>query len=302
MKTPDDSLRLHPELAKIIAAIAGRKGDIYDEDPDSRKYIDSLLHTMHRTTGVRESWYNALENLLKYGRYSQVPATLTPGSFEHRLIEAAKSSPPITKASQAIVLEVDPLKIFQEIPIYVFPVSTRPPGEIIPAPLLPAEAVTAIYAETTLRDAPERFRGLQKPLGSLATNQWLTDASGIRITPALARKSGVNPAAPVCAVRYAENPAGVWAKHIASGNIVPWWEDAAHGGQADGAIAGRVLEEVVRLQLRSPETLQSPALTAEATEEIEQWLIQATLQKMRLRSVRSVKNLEGWMLPGYYSH
>jgi hypothetical protein len=297
----DPSCKLHSQLVRVIQSAVERQPSVYQSDPECRAYINRLLDTMHRTMGVREGWFTVLEEILKQSRESKIPTGFNLAQFERSLIKAVREGLPIPKSSQAIVLEVDSREIFRHMPIFVFPLSTRPPDTIIPAPLLPASAVTAVYTEHGLPDStPERFRYLQKPLAQLSIEKWLTNSVGEHITPQRARSSTVNPTAPLCALRYAQSPAAVWAKHIAAGDIAPWWE-AIFPLISPANITDQVLGELVLMRARESGMLDKLQSVAKDKETIGQQFLQNATCNAILPCVKGVNDLEGVMLPSYYS-
>jgi hypothetical protein len=295
MRSSDGHVHLHPQLAKMAQSISSRKMDTYAQDPESRQYVDRLLEGMRRNMGVRDGWFNALEAILKNEQQSEVSPDLNIDKFERELIQAAKNNLPIPKPSRAIVLEIDPHKIFEQIPIYVFPLSARPPDTIVPVPMLPAEAVTAIYIESPL-ELPERFQALQKPLGMLAAQSWLTDATGRYVDLTLARSIETDPRTPLCAVRYAHPPVATWANHISLGNIAPWWQDVSVTDLRDPSdMAEQSLRQLILTKARVSGLVEQ-LISVAGSEWLAEELILTSSGRVKLPSVRSVTGLEGAML------
>lgn len=211
-------LALHPVLKNVIEAIS-RGENLYESDEASRKYIDKLLSNLHLYTGVREGWFNALEGLLT----GTIPPRkkIDPVDLDFSLTfaahELALESP---KRSQAIVIAVDMQKLIELTPIYAFPLGSRPPETIVPTLHVPLDAVKQIYTENRI-DLPISDKPI-KQLSDLPSYNWLQDDQDNHITPDRARRMGVNPRAPVCALRYNRNPVATWASFIENGDIAPF--------------------------------------------------------------------------------
>ncbi len=215
------SLEIHPRLRKTLEAINNGKS-LYGVDPETSTYIDELLDTLHLYTGVREGWFNSLEGFLK-GTMSP-KKRIDPVDIDLSLTFAAHElAQPSPRASQALILEVDAAKLISMTPIYPFPLTSRPPETIVPAPHLPLEAVRAVYVERE----PEtlgHLKGIFRSIEELPKSNWLRDADDNTVTPDIARRNGVNPRSPVCALRYNRNPVSVWAEHLENGDMAPWNE------------------------------------------------------------------------------
>jgi hypothetical protein len=211
-------LALHPILKNVIETI-GRGENLYESDEACRKYIDELLSNLHLYTGVREGWFNALEGLLT----GTIPPSkrIDPEDLDLSLTfvahELALESP---KRSQAIVIAVDMQKLIELTPVYAFPLGSRPPETIVPSLHVPLDAVKQIYAESRI-DLPISDKPI-KLLSDLPTLNWLRDDQDNYVTPDRARRMGVNPRTPVCALRYNRNPVATWASFIESGDIAPF--------------------------------------------------------------------------------
>ena len=211
-------LTLHPQLKAVIEAI-GRGDNLYKSDQKIRQYIDDLLTNIHRYTGVREGWFNALEGLLT----GTIPPAkrIDPTDLDLSLTfvanQLALESP---KKSQAIVLAVDTQKLIELTPIYAFPLCSRPPDTIIPSLHVPLAAVKQIYSEESGLDSPSHKPIM--PISALPTDSWLQNDHGDYVTPEIARRNGINPRTPACLLRYNHDPVATWARHIEAGDIAPY--------------------------------------------------------------------------------
>lgn len=213
-------LEINPHLRKLIESI-NEGNSLYGKDQQTTEYAEKLLTTLHRYTGVREGWFNSLEGLLK--GTIPVKKKIDPFNLDESLTYAAhRLSQPVPKSSRAALLEIDTGKLLQATPIYPFPISSRPPEAIVPAPHVPFAAVKGVYLEDqTDLDLLKRYRHLIKPIDELPIHQWLADINGNHITPTIARRQGVDPRNPICALRYNRSPIDVWAGQLRDGNIAP---------------------------------------------------------------------------------
>jgi hypothetical protein len=305
MKTPRDELHLHPQLQKLVQMLYDKiwhridsTPDLLTEDPIYRKYADHLLDTMYRNMGIRDGWYNAIEKVLRFGQYTHISSTKFhhPVVLEHHLIDAAKHGIRTPKASHAIVIGVDPTKLFESIPAYVFPLSGRPPDAIVPAPMIPLAAVSAIYSESVIT-LPEHLQGLQKSITELDTDKWLADHNGRHIDPTQARAMESSPTQPLCAVRYANNPISVWANHIAAGNIAPWWNDIRGYNLGNPQNIGeQCVQECVLAKAYETGLLGKLIATAGDVKLAQEQFLGQVASDITLPSIKSVKDLEGVML------
>ncbi len=216
------TVKLNPKLMRLIEAINSGE-NLYESDPEYAAYVEGLLNTLHKYTGVREGWFLAIEGLLN----GTIPPIrhIDPINLDLSLtFVATQIAQPITRHSQAILLEVDTCKLLESAPLYPFPISSRPPESIIPAPSVPLEAVKAIYLENVPQGL-EAFQHLFRPMNELDNTNWLQDGDGRIVTPSVARRTGIDPRNPVCALRYNRDPISVWAEHIENGDVVPWSVD-----------------------------------------------------------------------------
>jgi hypothetical protein len=297
LRTDVSLLRIHPKLAEVVRRITHNDTT---RDHDSSQYIDLLLDTMYTTMGTREGWFTIVEKLLKYGEMSQLPEKFSLEMFERYFTRTAKKGVPITKASQAIILEVNPDILFTYIPLYIFPLSTRPPESIIPVPLLPTEAVTGIYLEGIPDMVPERFRSVVRPLGAIATSAWLTDSNGAHITPQQAKNVSVDRTAPLCVLRYNADPAEIWAKHLAAGNIAPWSE-GADSIRKPNVVVRQALRHMILTKARASGLVeQYMEFTTNDEQAAEERIMVAAMKKVALYPVQYMRRLNGAFDASYY--
>ncbi len=218
LKKYDHNLNLNPRLHRLLTSI-GDGQILYDRDHEITHYVDELLDTLHRYTGVREGWFNALEGICK-GTISP-NRVINPDDIDwHLTLIATTFAQSVPRASQAIIVEVDTSKLMSSTPIFPFPLTHKHPDAIIPSPHLPLDAVKTVYAETPL-DLPGGFDIQVKTIEELPEDAWLKDGNNTTVSPTVARKNGVNPRSPVCAVRYSRSPFDVWAEHIENGDMAP---------------------------------------------------------------------------------
>lgn len=220
------NLKINPMLEELIEAI-NNGISLYDTRPDIAEYVEELLKILHEYIGIRGIWFNLLESLLK-GKvppqkkinFDDIWTSLISSTFKYY------KSKPSFKISQAVILEIDTPTLLSKTPIYPFPLTSRPPEAIVPAPHLPPEAVKAIYIEGSpdeyLESARTSFGFGIKSLEELPLDKWLTDIKGTPITPDTARKRSIDPRNPVCILRYGKDPTSTWAEHIMKGNIASW--------------------------------------------------------------------------------
>lgn len=209
-------------LMKVVTAISKRE-QVYGKDQEINDYIDQLLQILHKYTGVREGWFLAIEDLLK-GK-TQAQRHVDPWHFDLSLWFAKKHLiQKVPHPSIPIILEIDLPELIKKIPIYLLPLSTRPPETIVPMTHLPISAISAVYLENDKLDQAANL-GLPFPIkkvDSLAIETYLQDERGLHITPQIARDRGIDPKKPVCALRYDRNPTDVWSSHLLNQDIAPW--------------------------------------------------------------------------------
>jgi hypothetical protein len=300
LHTNATDLHLHPMLRHITQAVL--KPDAPEgQGPEIERYIDTLLETMYRTMGTREGWYSSLEGLLKHKQTSRLPNGFNADQFEHYLATTAKQGEPVPRASRAMVLEVDPERLFSLVPVYIFPISTRPPEAIIPAPCLPTTAVTAVYVEDDgfRNDIPGQFQPILKPLRTLAVDAWLPDSNGKHLTPQQTASLEADPATPLCIGRYANDPK--WAQHIAAGDMAPWWTGIGKDARKPAGTTEHVLRQVVQAHVKESHVLRSQHMAEDARERLRRELVEAIMKEVTLPSVRSVRMLEGANTDRYYN-
>ncbi|MBU1085188.1 MAG: hypothetical protein ABIJ43_02090 [Candidatus Beckwithbacteria bacterium] len=211
--------KLHPQLIELLTILDN--GDKPSPDSNINKYINTLLSILHQYTGIREGWYITLEQLLR--------GKITPEKKEKRLAIMeiflhsgltyfSRQSP---KPSEAIILEIDTRKIFQKIPIFIFPVSDRPPDTIFPSIMIPPEAISKafILPESNLTNSYSPIP--LEPIKKIPPGSWMTDKTGYPINYQTVQTKEINPYSPLCSLRHKE-VVSIWAQQILSGNITPW--------------------------------------------------------------------------------
>lgn len=214
-------LELNPKLMRVLSFLGTGK-NLYESEPESREYIETLLETLHKYTGVREGWFNALEGLLK----GTIPPKMrfNPAVFESRMLFAANHLvQPSSGESNAIVLEINMKRLLDDIPIFPFPMTSRPPDTIIPTPFAKLSHVDVVYAEKGKLDGlvkTGKFPEI-RDISDLPEEVCLRDKDGRHVTPDVVRRVGIDPRKPMCALRYNRNPVGIWANHIRNGDIAP---------------------------------------------------------------------------------
>lgn len=209
-----DQPPIHPLLRIVMEAI-GTDHHPYQTNEEVRSYIDQLLATLHRCTGVREGWYVLLEGILK--GESTPPRTIDMFDLNDALgFALVYYAQPSIDATPMVVLEVDMAQLVSLLPIYFFPISDRPPHTIVPAIRLPREAVASVYTESEL-ELP--FDGPIKPFSSLDQRVWLKDETGLPITPEAMMKRSSDPRKTLCALRYDMDPYKIWVEQFFAGNF-----------------------------------------------------------------------------------
>lgn len=280
------TLQIHPLFRKILTSI--NDGQIlYGSDPQVTSYVDDLLNTLHRYTGVREGWFNSLEGIFK----GMIPPKrkMDPTDMDLSLTfaahELAQNSP---RTSQAVILEVDTSKLIHQTPIYPFPLTSRPPETIVPSPHLPFSAVKTVYAET-LPDSLRRFGKPIKSISELPDDRWLKDADDNIVTPTIARTNGVNPRSPVCALRYSRSPINVWAEHLENGDMAPWGEIPYVDLNPPNSFAEHAIKSIILNRARKSRLLDRVTLMTKDQNIAEGRILSEATNKMALTSIKHVR-------------
>lgn len=286
IKNGYSTLQIHPLFRRILTSI--NDGQIlYGSDPQIRTYIDNLLDILHRYTGVREGWFNSLEGIFKgtIPPKKRIDPTDMDLSLTFTAHELAQPSP---RTSQAVILEVDASKLINRTPIFPFPLTSRPPETIVPSPHLPFDAVKAVYAETPL-DSLKRFGKPIKNIAELPDEKWLKDADENVVTPIVARRNGVNPRSPVCALRYSRSPISVWAEHLENGDMAPWGEIPYVDLTPPNTFVEHALKSIILKNARKSRLLDRVTQITKDQNIAETRILSEATNKMALPSIKHVR-------------
>jgi hypothetical protein len=298
----EDGFRLHPQLKQVMQTLYNKKWDsassqTYAIDSEARTYVDKLLYTMYDDMGIRDGWYGDLQSMLKHGDTSLLPDSFHLGAFEAALVKSLDEALPTPKASEAMILEIDPVKVYKAIPFYIFPLTSRPPHTMMPAPCVPLDSLRAVYTESEII-APKWLKVPHKRFSDLSDHQILADQTGVPVTLSEARKRGGNPEEPLCILRYNTHPATEWGDCIGAGKTAPWWHDIDQPQLS----TPRTAAEMALASLVMSRVRESPRILERAVEHSggsQDHAIQSLLGSaglfMTIPSVRSVKELEGLM-------
>ena len=213
---------LHPVLKRVVEGIIDGR-NLYEEDPESREYVDHFMATIHENFGLRDGWYTFLGNILK----GKKPPPRIPDKegFADDLVTAAMESQPVPKASRAVVLAFNAQKLFDSMPIYPFPLTARPPDELVPAALVNEDALEGAFYFGEKPDVLGRFNKMLYPVSNLPKEIWLRDKNDQYVTPSDVAMLGIDPDIPICIFRYNKTPEQVadqYCSEIIRGNIAPW--------------------------------------------------------------------------------